>query len=68
MTDRKMPETLCDNELDQANGGVKIVMNDLLVSSYQTGGSGAGDPVPARGGNSVAMETIELAVEKIERG
>lgn len=68
MTDLKRPEPLCDTELDQANGGLKIVMNDLLVSSYQTGGSGAGDRVPARGGNSVAIETLELAVEKIERG
>ena len=65
---KKRPETLADADLDQANGGLKITMNDLIITSYQTGGSGAGDPVPARGGNSVAIERLELAVEKIERG
>ena len=68
MVDQRKPETLVDAELDQANGGLKVTMNDLIITSYSTHGSGAGDPVPARGGNSVAMETIELAVEKIERG
>ena len=68
MTGRKNPEALRDSEIDRASGGYTLGPRELIVSSYQTSGSGAGNPVPARGGNSVAMETIEPAVEKIERG
>ena len=65
MTDQKNPEVLADEHLDDASGGYKLT--NVMVSSYKTNGPGAGDHVSSRGGNSVAIETIELAVEKIER-
>lgn len=44
MMDPKEPEVLQDADLDEANGGLKIHMNDLLITSYQTGGSEASEP------------------------
>ena len=36
---RDKSEELSDEELDAANGGLKVNMSDLLITSYQTGGS-----------------------------
>ena len=40
MTKDKSQE-LSDADLDVANGGLKVTMKDLLITSYQTGGSTA---------------------------
>lgn len=46
MTDKKKPEYLCDSEIEGASGGYKLDMTDVIISSYQTGGS-AGNAAPA---------------------
>ena len=47
MTDKK-PETVEDADLDQVNGGLKISLNDVMVTSYDTHGSDAAKERPAR--------------------
>ena len=32
-------EELSDAELDAASGGLKVNLNDVMITSYQTGGS-----------------------------
>ncbi|MEM7746374.1 MAG: hypothetical protein ACFB03_16505 [Paracoccaceae bacterium] len=39
MTDKKTPEALDDGDLDQAAGGLKMEMTDIMITSYQTSGS-----------------------------
>ncbi|MEM7684025.1 MAG: hypothetical protein AAF293_04320 [Pseudomonadota bacterium] len=41
MTNKKTPEALDDGDLDQAAGGLKMEMTDIMITSYQTGGSAA---------------------------
>ncbi|MEL7467959.1 MAG: hypothetical protein AAFN27_05880 [Pseudomonadota bacterium] len=43
MTDKKTPEALDDGDLDQAAGGLKLEMTDIMITSYQTGGSAVED-------------------------
>ena len=38
----RTPTTLNDAQLEAAQGGYKIIFSDLIVSSYQTGGSSGG--------------------------
>ena len=63
MTEQKNPEVLADEHLDDASGGYKLT--NVLVSSYQTGGS-------AGGGRSMDQETSTdpggLAHRDIKRG
>ncbi len=44
---------LDEKELDQANGGYTVTFTDLIVSSYQTGGSHGDDVAP--GGAKFAL-------------
>lgn len=68
MTDQIRPEAVSDTDLDVASGGKGAPMTDVILTSHSFQGAGSQASAPTRGGNSVAMETIELAVEKIERG
>lgn len=65
MTDKKNPEYLCDTEVEGVSGGYKIDLSDVLVSSYQTGGS-AGDTVPAETRRSIDYGVV--AHKKTKRG
>lgn len=64
MTDKKKPEYLCDSEVEGASGGYKITMTDVMISSYQTGGS-AGDTVPEDAKHSIDFGVV--AREDIKR-
>ena len=57
MTEMKKPAQIDDADLDSAGGG-KIVFSDLIVSSYQTGGSSGADAKP--------IESLSLNYEKIQ--
>lgn len=65
MSDQKKPEALEDSDLDDAAGALKIQMNDLLISSYQTGGS-AVDAKPSYDGQAIDYGVV--ARKDIRRG
>ena len=65
MTDKKKPEYLCDNEVDGASGGYKLDMTDVIISSYQVGGS-VGDTVPTDTKRSIDFNIA--ALKDIRRG
>ena len=63
MTEQKNPEVLADEHLDDASGGYKLT--NVLVSSYQTGGSaGGGRPM----GQETSTDPGGLAHKDIKRG
>lgn len=41
-TTRSIPRSLTPQELAQAGGGYQVKLPDLIISSYQTSGSGSG--------------------------
>ena len=58
-TPENKPELVEDEtELDEASGGLKINMSDVMITSYQTGGSAGSDTVPT--------ESLSLNYEKIK--
>ena len=59
MSDFGKPEPLAETDLDAAAGG-RIVFSDLIVSSYQTGGSKDGATSPSA--------SLALNSAKIEQG